>query len=1499
MKPVKLIISAFGPYAEETEIDFTRFGGQGLYLITGDTGAGKTTVFDAIAFALYGEASGDVRKSDMFRSKYARKEVATFVEYTFLYRGKLYTVRRNPEYERPKGRGSGYTLQKADATLIYPDGRTPVTKTKEVTKAVTELLGLDRKQFTQIVMIAQGDFQKLLLAGTEERGNIFRQIFGTGLYQKVQEQLKTAERLQWREYDELRRSIGQYMEGIVCREMEELRPAVKLAKLQEDKFEGRVSEGIELLEELCGEVETILENIDAQIEVLDAKIEKEDQLIGNIRHVEEQKKALEYNRKQKEALQEELLQTKALYEKAKEESGACTLLDRQIREAGERLTLFDRLEEVRKAQRENECEISAIRKKKEDLVRQKLSLAEELERDQETFGSLAGAGEEKERLDSRLNNIRNIRRNLLQQKEGFLQERAKQGILEKEIEECHRKDAELSEYIEGQREKMETLRNRDMILASVEELQSRLREQNRLLEDGIREQNCVKREYAGIAALLNELTVQAEELRQEKERLHRERDTLKNVGETLIHRRREAEEAECRAQTFQQLTDELAAAGEHVRGLETAYEQTHAGREEKAQELNRYQEEQERIKDADTSLLIAMRRQEKWKEGKRAWEKLSAEVTLMEERRRKLLSVQKEYCQASEEKERRRECYRKLEQQFLDAQAGLLARTLRDGDACPVCGSLHHPSPAHVPESVPDKDELEKQKSKLSTAEAKAERLSADAGHLGEQLSEQNMLLGSMLRELEELLRLVSTGEPAGMVPEMEGTGREAGKSAGQKEELGVVAEPDWAQEAERTQKILRVRLSETAQLLEAEAERIEEECREAELKCRRKKELDPLITDTGKELKDLEEQLQEKSQTLSTAKGQLEERGKQWQEKLRELNLPEEVGRDAEKISGYLQKCLEQSREELLQAQKGVERLSALEDAAVKAEEESQRLEQSMTANREAAATLKGREETAQKQLERDREKAVEMLSQADRLFQRLEQEAVGKLRQDCAAGETDEREGRSKWSCKWEDKDTAEILSMIENRIEKLNHWEQTLREELTFREQLKAEILEKEEQLKDRKALVNEQEKQLEGVKSRKAEKEEQLRESLSTMYFSEEERIPPTPDAEGDVLLESADRAEGKLKEELTALEAETTRKQAELCRRRELQEKIPEREAQIGKCGEEIQKTELLLTRKNTENDGLQEKMTELVRQTGQETRENIEEQVTLHRKRKAELEAALLAAEQKYAECRTLDERLSASMETLKKQLDGTGEIAATSEADVLERKKLLQEDRRSLSLKRDEKNRALYQNQDILRKVRGKQEDILLVEKKYTWVKSLSDTANGMVSGKQKIELETYIQMTYFDRIIRRANLRLLTMTGGQYELKREAGGNRREKAGLELSVVDHYNATERSVKTLSGGESFQASLSLALGLADEIQSYAGGIQMESLFVDEGFGSLDEEALGQAMKALLQLTEGNRLVGIISHVPDLKEKIEKKIIVRKTRTGKGISSSVRVEEAG
>ena len=213
MRPIKLTISAFGPYANKTVIDFAKLGNGGLYLVTGDTGAGKTTIFDAITYALYGEASGNHRKSEMFRSKYADGDTETFVELEFECKQKKYVIKRIPKYERKKARGEGTTLQNESAHLATPEGR-DITKTSEVTKEVEMILGVNKEQFTQIAMIAQGDFLKLLLASTEERICIFRQIFSTEKYEELQRKINEDFREKNREYEDLQSRLKQYKESV-------------------------------------------------------------------------------------------------------------------------------------------------------------------------------------------------------------------------------------------------------------------------------------------------------------------------------------------------------------------------------------------------------------------------------------------------------------------------------------------------------------------------------------------------------------------------------------------------------------------------------------------------------------------------------------------------------------------------------------------------------------------------------------------------------------------------------------------------------------------------------------------------------------------------------------------------------------------------------------------------------------------------------------------------------------------------------------------------------------------------------------------------------------------------------------------------------------------------------------------------------------------------------------------------------------------------------------
>lgn len=194
MRPTTLTICGFGPYAGEETVDFSRLGTEGLYLVTGDTGAGKSTIFDAIAYALYGEGATPGRDRASLRSDHAEPDTPTFVRLTFELRDNTYTIERNPTYWRPHKRKKGeLAKQEAGVTLTLPDGSV-ITSTRRADLAVAELLGLDRDEFAQIVMIAQGDFQRLLKASSSERVGLFRQLFQTGWAQDLQQALGRRER---------------------------------------------------------------------------------------------------------------------------------------------------------------------------------------------------------------------------------------------------------------------------------------------------------------------------------------------------------------------------------------------------------------------------------------------------------------------------------------------------------------------------------------------------------------------------------------------------------------------------------------------------------------------------------------------------------------------------------------------------------------------------------------------------------------------------------------------------------------------------------------------------------------------------------------------------------------------------------------------------------------------------------------------------------------------------------------------------------------------------------------------------------------------------------------------------------------------------------------------------------------------------------------------------------------------------------------------------------
>lgn len=819
MRPVKLRISAFGPYAGQMELDLEKLGQRGLYLITGDTGAGKTTIFDAIVFALYGEASGSAREPVMFRSKYADPEVPTEVELVFDYGGKQYIVRRNPEYERPSRRGDKLVVQKADAELIFPDGRI-VTKTREVSGEIRKIIGIDRSQFLQIAMIAQGDFLKLLLAPTEERKKIFREIFQTGRYQVLQEKLKQESGVLRDWCQEAGRSIGQDIGGAVCGDGSAYKE--DLGKAQAGEM--MTAQVMELIGRILEEDRAVRQQLEQDLETVRQQLELVNQTLGKAAENEKARRSL----MEKEAgLQEDLNRGEKAFKKlsAEEKQG---------------------LELLASAQAE--------------------------------LQSLADAGEEKVRLEA------------------------------------------AGKETEGRIRQMEALRN--------------------------------------MAAEYDRLSSAA--------------------GQTETDYRRLAEQA-------------------------------------------------------DRSQAEAM----------------------------------------------------KLERAFLDEQAGILARNLKEGEPCPVCGSTHHPSLAAVSEHAPSEARLKAAKQASEEAVQKARKASEACAQI----------------------------------------------------------------------------LGQRTQLKEALWERWKEvTCGETD------------------------------SQEVDFQEGGC-----------REAGSPENI---AGQISGLL-----------------AEERKALQDW-----------------NRKIA-------------LEEGR------MARKDRLAREIPRMEAGV-------------------------KDVRERMAAEQNRLASLDGVLQETRRQLRARSEAESRIhLDEEERRRQEQAA---QEKSLTGL--------------LRTVYSREET---------------------------------------------------------------------------------------------------------------------------------------------------------------------------------------------NSRVLHNLEAKSAKLLELEKRWSWVKALSNTANGNVAGKEKIMLETFVQMNYFDRIIARANTRFMVMSGGQYELKRcrEAAGNR-SQTGLELNVIDHYNGTERSVKTLSGGESFKASLSLALGLSDEIQSLAGGVRLDTMFIDEGFGSLDEESLDQAMQALAGLTEGNRLVGIISHVGELKARIDRQIVVTKDKSG-------------
>ena len=941
MRPLRLTMSAFGPYAGKTELSLEQLGTRGLYLVTGDTGAGKTTIFDAITFALFGEASGDSRTADMLRSKYADAGTPTQVELVFAYAGKTYKVRRSPEYERPSKRGDKLVTQKAEAELTLPDGRV-MTGLKDVDARVQDILGVTRKQFSQIAMIAQGEFRRLLQANTKERMEIFRGIFKTEGYATLQQQLKNEASRSREHCAALQQSVQQYVSGLRCEAEDPLASRVELAR------EGRLpsDEILPLLEQLLAR--------DKQEAVM---------LEENLHRTEQQLDVLGQKLRDAAARAERESQKKAVQEN------------------------LEQAEQRQQAVQSTAQEAQALLPQAEEAKRQKVILEQQLPRYEE-----------------------------LEQKQADLRQ-TNQAI--------QRREKELSDT-----------KNRLSTLA---------------------EELTVMQTEAGS---LGDVSVALAEARHREEQLHLQKTTIQNLQRQLTD--------------YGKLLDRLARA-------------------------------------------------------------------------------QEAYVAARETAEQRQAEYVHKNRAFLDAQAGILARDLTEGQPCPVCGSLHHPVLAEASAEAPDQAAVELAKQAADQASQETSEKSAAAAALRGQQESQEAALVEALR-----VQFAKAGE---------------------------------------------------------------------------------------EELQTIDPRKQERSNVLIVLA----------------LGVPMDV----------------------LQQQK------------------------------------------------------------------------------------------------------------------------------HLTY--------------------------------------------------------------------LIRTADDQLRTLSDQLKTLKKKQRR-------RRPLEKTIPEKPEKQKQTTDELQALEKTLAGETARRDALQTQIRQLTEQLPFEDRKTVEEHIQKLVQKAQEVEKQNEAARQALEDVQKQIEGLQGQKKTLEEQLLAL----PVCDVEALQAEQEAAQQKRS-QLTEKQRQLAVYQNNH--RSVRdnfSKQSQALTAaEHRYQWVKALYETASGTISGKEKITLETYIQTTYFDRILNRANVRLMVMSDGQYELKRrELPGNRKSQSGLDLDVIDHYNGSERSADTLSGGEAFLASLALALGLSDEVQASAGGIRMDTLFVDEGFGSLSENALELAMKALTGLSEGNRLVGIISHVSELKERIDRQIVVTKDRTG-------------
>ena len=399
MRPIRLLMTGFESYKDETTIAFEEIGTKGLYLITGDTGAGKTTIFDAITYALYGEPSGADRDVTMLRSHFADENTPTKVELEFEANGKKYHIVRNPDYERRVHRGDGTTKESANAVLKFlTENREPVSGIQKVKTEVENILNLKKEQFCRIAMIAQGSFQKLLLSKKEEKQTLFRELFHTEKYQKLQESIRSDKIQAEDNLKNLNRQLQDALKLIKVNEHDEKAEEINHIK----NMLALTEEDVQILKEFASQDEELLNQIKNQISEVEEKLESiNSELRDGARRLDLQNKlkTAENSIASKELELEKIRKTLS---EAEEEAKESPELERQKTLLEESLNIYEEISTEERELANFNLQITQDKKDLDHITKENKKLSETLQNLKKELEPLRGAGEQIVTLEAEL-----------------------------------------------------------------------------------------------------------------------------------------------------------------------------------------------------------------------------------------------------------------------------------------------------------------------------------------------------------------------------------------------------------------------------------------------------------------------------------------------------------------------------------------------------------------------------------------------------------------------------------------------------------------------------------------------------------------------------------------------------------------------------------------------------------------------------------------------------------------------------------------------------------------------------------------------------------------------------------------------------------------------------------------------------------------------------------------------------------------------------------------